>query len=587
MNAFHLRGRLTVAVVVLGFALAACGGGGKAGGTLLPASGSPAATKKATVTFKVVVPKKTATVSRPAYVSPATQSMTIKVLQGSSTVISQIMALTASSPDCSSSLASVTCTLSLTLNPGSYTASITTYDGANGGGNALSTAQSVAFTVVADENNLVPLSLSGIPTNLLVTAESATSINVVAEDADGNFIVGSGAPVYTATKTAGSSVATINQPTTAQPNVISFSVPSPVPSPGSETIGITASFPTGETNACTQSGATCTASTSLTVSYGQMLLVANYSGSNILGFPLPLANGEAPAVTITTPGPYAIAMDANGDLFSDTYASPGTLSEYPAPYTSASATNQAGGADPYDLVVAPNGYVGAAGYSGGFSVFAPPYTGTPTVLQSTTDSYSVTADSSSTFYVGNSNKTVTAYASPYSGTPVTVSLAGPPDSILASGSTLFVGEDSRIEVFSLPLTGTSVPVATLTGIGDVYGLAVDSSGNLWATGEYGGAHGYGGLYEFSQPFSGSETPTVALSSPFGTDTSEYPYGIGFDSAGNVYITNVEDGARDGALLEFSPPITNSSTPSAVVDTALFDYPYYLVISPQKVLTVSL
>ncbi|HEY5340582.1 MAG TPA: hypothetical protein VIK27_06115, partial [Candidatus Aquilonibacter sp.] len=179
--------------------VSACGGGGSAASGL-PATGPiTAAGSRSKVTFTIAVPRPAASSqARPAYVSPATQSMTINVLQGGSSVVSQTVGLTASSTGCTSSLASVTCTLQLTLNAGSYTASITTYDAANATGNALSTAQNVAFTVTAGQNNLVPLSLSGIPTSVSVTAASSTSVDVVAKDADGNYIVGSGAPTYTA-----------------------------------------------------------------------------------------------------------------------------------------------------------------------------------------------------------------------------------------------------------------------------------------------------------------------------------------------------------------------------------------------------
>ena len=120
----------------------------------------------------VKVPKSSASSERSAaYVSPATLSMTISVMQGSTSVISQTVGLTASSTGCTSSPTSTTW------------------------------AQSVAFTVAASQSTLVPLTLSGIPTAIKVYSAGTDSVDVVAQDADGNLIV--------------------VQPTASHPNLIS------------------------------------------------------------------------------------------------------------------------------------------------------------------------------------------------------------------------------------------------------------------------------------------------------------------------------------------------------------------------------
>jgi hypothetical protein len=579
--------------------ISACSGGGSSPGGGVPATIAPTAANAHTmVTFTIAVPPKTtSSKTRPAYVSPATQSMTISVLQGSTSVVSETVGLTANSTGCTSSLAGVTCTLQLALSPGSYTASITTYDGTNATGNALSTAQDVAFTVTAGQNNLVPISLSGIPASVAVTALSSTSVNVVAKDADGNYIVGSGAPVYTATKTSGSTVVTINQPTTTQPNIISFVVPSPAPSPGIETIGVTASFPSGQTNGCAGTGASCAATTSITATYEGTLWVPNHGGTDIFGFSLPITSNVAPAYSLAVSGgiPEAIAVDANGDLFSDSesHSGNGTFQEFAYPNFNVVATNTQGGGSNFNMAVAPNGDAAAGGatagsVNGAFLLFtAPSYTGTPTTLQNgTVNALAVGPDS--TFYGGFSNNSVTSYAAPYSTFAATVTASGNINDMLVYGNELFVSENNFIDVFALPLTSGETPTVTIsvatpvtTPFNQFYGLAVDSSGDLWLAAYAGGTNNEGGLLEYKPPFSASESPSVAISAPFGSDASYNPYGLQIDGNGNVYVATSTGGAANGAILQFSPPVSSSSTPAVVIDTSNFSTLTTLTLGPPK------
>lgn len=590
------RSRAPLGAVVLSALLAACGGGGSHTTPSVPgtSAASPASSAKATAQFTVLVPpatKQSASL-KPAYVSPATQSMTVSVLQGSTSVFNQTVGLTASSTGCASSLAGVTCTLSVGLAPGSYTASISTYDGANGAGNVLSTAQNVAFTLTAGQNNVIPLTLSGIPTNIIASSAGQNAVYVLAQDVDGNFIVGAGAPTFTATG-SGATVATITQPTATAPNKIGFAVASPAPAPGTETVNVTASYPSGETNACAQPGAVCTLAPPITVAYTDgTAFTANYEDNNVLGFTLPLtSNTQSPSVTISgvTYYPYwGIALGSSGEVFSWGYDPTDVIVSATPPYTSPVSNTGSGIVEGYGYgAVAPNGDLFIPEYpttTGAVGILAPPYTGAVTAITTGIDyPYATATDSSSNLYVANeASSSVTVYAPPYTGAPITLSTSAAPYSVNVTSSNLFVGESGKIDVFTLPVSGSSTPAATFTIKGSYYSLATDPSGNLWAgCYQYCGAAGTteGGVYEFTKPFTTGESASVSLPMPTAPFTSYYTVGVAFDASGNLYVDNGYGGAEDGGLLEYTGTITSSSKPTYGIETSNLYYPWGLVIAP--------
>ena len=592
-----LRRAFAVLFCLAGGMLAACGGAGKGAGPMLPVAPSPTASSpagsasKSRASFVITVPKASPTplsVRRPAYVSPATQSMKISVLQGSTSVLSQTVGLTATSSGCTSSLANITCTLTLNLNAGSYTASITTYDGANGTGNALSTAQNVSFTVAANQNNIVPLGLSGIPANIVALAgNTANTVYVVAEDADGNFIVGSGAPTFTATKASGNAVAAITQPSSTAPNTIALAPASPAVY-GTETIGVTASYPTGQTNGCASSGAVCALAAPISVTNNDgTAFIANYEDDNTIGFSLPLtSNTQSPSFTFGALGyPYGgVAVSGTGTLFTWGYSSGSLLVSSP-PYTNSTVTANAtiGLSDSYwQGAVAPNGDVFIPEYPGAVAIEAPPYTGAATQLSTgVSDIYGAAADSNSNLYVANEGSdSVTVYAPPYTSVSATLATTSSPYGVVVSGSKLYVTEDDYVDIFTLPATSSSVPAATLSIAGYSYGAAaVDSKGNLWvACYESCLDATEGEIYEFATPFSTGEAPTVKFTMPAPGFTSYNPAGIGFDSTGNLYVQNYSGGAVGGGLLEYSGTISSSSTPAYGVETSAFYDPFGMAIA---------
>jgi hypothetical protein len=260
-------------VAVLAVLVAAgCAGGG---GVTAPAphiAATPTATNagstaNASATLRIVIPARPAasasTTRSPKYISFATQSIEIVLTPsggGSATTVTQN--LTPTSPGCQGNLnSSTTCTLHLPgLSPGTYSVSFTTFDGTLDSnnvptGNVLSANQNVPETILAGQDNVLAVTLNGVPTAVAVlpSANSTLSgsqhagyslsscfatepagtegITVVGLDADGNIIVGAGAPAPSL-GSSDTSKATVSTPSTSAPNLFALSGPAAPATPG-------------------------------------------------------------------------------------------------------------------------------------------------------------------------------------------------------------------------------------------------------------------------------------------------------------------------------------------------------------------
>ncbi len=219
--------------------LAACGGGAHN-----PLPSTPASTAaKERVTIKIDVPKNGNAATRtPQYVSQATTQMVVNVQTGcpgncvSVSGYPTTAALTPTSGGCTSTLANTFCQLSLSLAPGNYTVTLTAQDASN---TVLSAAHSIPFTVLAGTNNVLSLTLGGIPTSVVLVpnaasalsgnnasgytlsnCESPQNVSVLATDADGNYILGPGAPSVSLTSSSGNVL--ITDAGSAAPNAFSL-----------------------------------------------------------------------------------------------------------------------------------------------------------------------------------------------------------------------------------------------------------------------------------------------------------------------------------------------------------------------------
>jgi hypothetical protein len=140
-------------------------------------------------------------------------------------------------------------------------------------------------------------------------------------------------------------------------------------------------------------------------------------------------------------------------------------------------------------------------------------------------------------------------------------LAGTRNMAFDSSGRLFVVNGHTpftISVFTPPLTATSAASFILTmpaATGCIFGIAIDSSGNLWIS------NCSTSVFEFNGPFSSSITlpaATVTLASPC------CPEGIAFDASGNLWValnmaTNGIEEYLKGSGFTNSTPVDHTIT----------------------------
>ena len=223
--------------------LTGCAGGGGSPSSLLPtAPGAHAQAATAYVVIKIpqsASSRSAASVRRPAYVSPATQSITVQVDAAAPTVQN----LTPTSPECASAGAGfpLNCTVPVNASPGVHALTFVTYDKLNAAGNRLS-ANGINVTFVAGKNPAIPVTLAGVPASLQlvprvpstafsgntavgVTFSGAAQAMLIATlDADGNYIVGPGSPSLAVSVTGASAGSRIGVTAASKSNPNEFTL---------------------------------------------------------------------------------------------------------------------------------------------------------------------------------------------------------------------------------------------------------------------------------------------------------------------------------------------------------------------------
>jgi hypothetical protein len=222
---------------------AGCGGGG--GGSsivsgILPHGGSTASGTTATAILRIVIPAPGPTLlssvrRQPQYISASTSQLAYSIDGTSQTPVS----LSTSNPDCSGS--PLSCSVPFNVAPGTHTFSFILEDS---GGTPLSAASNISYTLTAGQTNTLSITLGGVPANVVMQTVSGNGSRVTGSqgngftvygnasvqftvdvtDADGNIMVGSGAPSPSVAPSAGAPFAIAT------------------PSPGSDVWTLTSSY---------------------------------------------------------------------------------------------------------------------------------------------------------------------------------------------------------------------------------------------------------------------------------------------------------------------------------------------------------
>ena len=149
-----------------------------------------------------------------------------------------------------------------------------------------------------------------------------------------------------------------------------------------------------------------------------------------------------------------------------------------------------------------------------------------------------------------------------------------------------------------PTLGTPFEIAgSNTQLHDPSGLAFDASGNLWVSSfffdtivEYSSSQ-LQTLVQGSSSSADNLTPTLVMqeSTTGGIQSIDYPYQIGFDAAGNLYVANYYSSSTQGSgsVTEFSaselhptsPGSTYAPAPVSVLSNGDVDGPQGLAIGP--------
>jgi hypothetical protein len=128
------------------------------------------------------------------------------------------------------------------------------------------------------------------------------------------------------------------------------------------------------------------------------------------------------------------------------------------------------------------------------------------------------------------------------------------------GGRLFVpirgGAGNTVNVYNAPITGSSTPAFVLTppltipenvtedGAGNVY-VGVLSSSTCC-------------IEAFAGPVTAPAAPAYSINSNSVINGLGDPYGMGFDTLGNLYVSSVN------SILKFTPPFSSASVPTAIV-----------------------
>lgn len=506
--------------------------------------------------LRILIPKRhrirNAAGRRPAYVSPATRGMTIAITGPSP--VTETIGLTPASPGCTGGPSGTTCVLAiagLRACPvtACYLGSITTYDAVAcattctipGGAHALSAAQSVAFTVTTGKANQANFTLGGIPRSFVATpvqrgylrgdaqglrlwGPAVEKLSVVALDADGDLIVGPGAPAITAASPS-STLAVVN-PVAAAPNTLLLSATTtgspPVVTPGIVNLSLTATPAAG-------GGPPISATVTVTIAHGAVYValaanaVAVYYDGNTTTANLTLAGANTTFSNLA-----ALTVDGSGTLFVTDSRANGALLAFPP---------------------------GATGNVAPSTMLSGPAT-------AMNHAYGVALSNGIIYITNASSASITEFAQGASGNVAPVNaifgaatgLSGPEAAALDAAQTLYVANATGVLEFPAGSSGNVTPVTLLGTPAFFFGpsaVALDSNGNLFVT-DFTPS-----VSQFAPGASGFDAPETRITGP-ATQLSGGLFGLALDLAGSIYATT------NTGVAEFAAGATGNVAPIATI-----------------------
>jgi hypothetical protein len=557
--------------------LAGCGGG--AASRIATPSAGAVTTASIVIKIPAAATSASAAARHVQYVSATSRSATLSLAPAQGCVnctpaTSYGVALAGQGSPCVTTPQGRTCTLPMNLVAGSYVGSIVLYNGfvnAQGAasGSPISEKTSFPIAVSPGQPNATAIVLDGVPVSLTTAVTTSSTLfvgskvvsgqpvtvyrllgggssgqfTITAKDADGNVLVGGGAPTFSANATGGFTASTSG-------NTVTLTAPATY-TKQSGTLTFSAVSP-----ACTDPTAKCT--TSVQVAFDQILAIVDSSSGNVSVWPIgasqPLttvtsgvivptavafasdgtlfvannANNPNSTVTAYAPpytgapltistgvsNPVALAVDAQKDLFVFN-AGTGKITIYPPPYTTAAPVTIGVAAGSATLALDANQNLWVLSAANALARFAPPYTGAEDRLitgagASLNAAEGLAIDSNGRLYVANTfGNTVLRFDPPYNnqGPNATISstatepVVQPACVFVGLGDTVLAGSTSGLDTY----TSTGAPIALIAApLCQAHAIAMDQDGTVWV-----GGPSLNGVYGIPPPYDGSNKLPLA------------------------------------------------------------------------------
>jgi hypothetical protein len=482
-----------------------------------PGGAGTASGSRATLSVKVPVATTSATSAskrRPQYVSPSSANLLVAVNGGTATTFG----LTQQSPGCAPQSGYVQCTFTLAAPVGNDTFALSITDT---GGNVLS-RNVVSATIAAGAATPIPVTLAGIPVSAAIlpatTAISGTAapfqvpgtfpepVEAVALDADGNFIIGPGAPTLKSavTVSSGSSYATVTQTANGDPN--SFTLQPVDATVAGQTVTLSATF-TSVNDATTSTPTTVTGTTTYTfipaylVASGPFVFVYNSQSLApvlVTKFCLNCLFATATNIAVDPKGTIYVLYNALGFAHIAVLPAGALHSSYVLDSSNGVHNSHGIAVDKNGTLYSANGSAGFRAAPPSITEYAPGATSpTKTITGTPSLAGGIAVDGSGNIYVandpsiagtGNGSGDIAVY--PPAGGPAITTLSDPTITApyqfaLDAAGGVYVTDSTNFDLGYFPpgflTSGTPVTKATIMGTGysGIGSVLVDPAGNLW------------------------------------------------------------------------------------------------------------